>query len=149
MKLSDAILLGSLTTPPIAGVLHEGIASCALGMAERAIDRVTSRFRLGSSRHDLEVTSEWPWLLHVPSHYPCNCFIPPDLSTELPITAENLIAHLFDTHIMRKNLKIHKDHTVMTMEDLIEYVRSIEPHEEQYVGRRNCDTTARSNTVNS
>lgn len=102
MKLSEAILLGRITIPQMRA---DDLTSCALGMASNAVGCVP----IYSAIKD-----QWPWL-RMPIDVPCkhNVHIP---------NAMLLIAHLFDTHVM--------DEGDMTLEKLVDYVRSIEPAEE-------------------
>lgn len=102
MKLSEAILLGRVTIPQMRAM---ALSSCALGMAANAV---------GCEHQYSSIEAQWPWLKKRVDA-PCKhaVIIP---------KATLLIAHLFDTHVM--------DDCDMTFEQLVDYVRLIEPAEE-------------------
>lgn len=122
MKLSEAILLGSTVVHPRAGSLRfsrtdEG---CALGMAAIAVGCTFSRPPRQIPVKDLRTTNIeslfGPWLLRVVMR-PCEC--PRELSREMRI--KDVIAHLFDVHVMEKNN--------WTLADLVAWVQRWEPPE--------------------
>jgi len=141
MNLSDAILLGSLTTKPLAGKMHahlDGVEyGCALGMAENAIGEP------GKGR----VLARWPWLQEI-FCYPCTC--------EPKGAGIDIVVHLFDYHVMGHCMwltpttptvvqKVEWDDSgcatvvsseylrprqaIWTLEEVVSWVRSMEPYE--------------------
>jgi hypothetical protein len=121
MKLSEAILLGSTVVKPKAGSLvspgREG--ACALGMA--AIVRGCTfapavRPILAKDRRTLNAEDVWgPWLIKVVMRT-CDC--PPEYVPRA-MRIKDIIAHLFDEHVMRK-----KD---WTLDQLVAWVATWEP----------------------
>jgi hypothetical protein len=122
MKLSEAILLGSTVLAPKAGgqIFSESQAGCALGMAAVARGctfRPVTQFDR-KDRRTLGTEGVWgSWVL-TPVPRPCQCwrFL---LPREMRI--KDIIAHLFDHHVMRKKN--------WTMEQLVEWVRTVEPND--------------------
>jgi len=120
MKLSEAILLGSTVVHPRAGRLRFSSTSegCALGMAAIAAG-CTFGPRLGQmpvkDLRTVNIESVFgAWLLRVVMR-PCEC--QPELPREMRI--KDVIAHLFDVHIMEKKN--------WTLTDLVEWVQRWEP----------------------
>ena len=106
MKLSDAIDIGRVTIEKWTLGHLEG---CALGMAANAV---------GCEYSYSDIEKHWPWITEHPGKCPlCNrvFFYPCD-------TTMMLIAHLFDTHVM--------DFDDITLDQLIDWVRSVEPAED-------------------
>src|SRR2546421_9979716 len=100
MKLSEAILLGSMTLKAKCGIFDDGEEGWALGMANRAIGG-----RVSDQRHN----ETWPWLAVMPvSELPCGCsgrglmggggFCSMDESG-LKYSVWNTIVHLFNQHV--------------------------------------------------
>lgn len=102
MRLSEAILLGRVTVTPRSGQL----ASCALGMAANA---------RGIDADYQKINREWPWLAKR-LVLPCECFCAGEGMLQ--------IAHLFDSHVMSPYAK-----PTLTLEQLVDWVRSVEPAE--------------------
>lgn len=110
MKLSEAIFLGS-TTMQCRGGGGRGVATagCALEMALSAV-----------GRSDLPWTSTdsvWPWLQQ-PAQSNCHCIDLVAVNTYFEV-----VWHLFDTHV------IDGAWPAMTLEQLCDWVRSVEPPE--------------------
>jgi hypothetical protein len=122
MKLSEAILLGSTVLAPKAGVQYfsEQKAGCALGMAAIANGctfRPTNHFD-DRDRRTLGTEGVWGrWVLNVVKR-PCTCW---RLLVPREMRIKDIIAHLFDYHVMvKKN---------WTLEQLVEWVKTVEPEE--------------------
>lgn len=116
MKLSDAIALGRTLVKPrrLAEYFPDG-SGCARGMALEACGaRAKSE---NYSAHDDTFFDLWPWTIHRPEKFPCECFG----MRFYPINAQ--IQHLFDSHITG----IAEPH--WTLDQLIDWVRSVEPAE--------------------
>lgn len=102
MRLSDAIALGRVTVTKLVASWLDG---CALGMAANAV---------GCERNYIDINKVWPWLYNGGDFQCPKCH-------RLPDCGMNTIAHFFDTHVMNsKNA---------TIEELCDWVRSIEPAE--------------------
>lgn len=122
MKLSDAILLGSTVLAPKAGRQHfsELKAGCALGMAAIANGctfRPVTQFD-EKDRRTLGTEGVWGnWVL-TEVRRPCECwrFL---VAREMRI--KDIIAHLFDHHVMRKKN--------WTLEQVVEWVKTVEPED--------------------
>lgn len=114
MKLSEAIPLGSTVVTPKAGVLYssERNVGCAIGMAMVAEGAEWSPAKPGATRTQ-NTELWWPWTTTTMSR-PCGCWLYPR-----KMSAKEIIAHLFDKHVMRR-----KD---WTLDQLVEWVRSVEP----------------------
>lgn len=102
MRLSDAIAMGRLLVKP--SLICDENHGCVLHMGLRAISS-TARFSAAFM--------EWRWLLN-PVEAPCQC-------ERQQGSAQLEIIHLFDRHVMLQG--------DWTLEQLIDYVRSIEPSE--------------------
>ena len=133
MKLSKAILLGSKLVGPKAGAqfFPETRQGCALGMAAIARGCTFGRAKCPSpqDRRTLGVEAVWgDWVLRkVPR--PCNCWLS-RLPREMRI--KDIIAHLFDDHVMRKRNWIEFQvlrNRNWTLKQLVEWVETVEPEE--------------------
>jgi hypothetical protein len=125
MKLSEAIFLGRhLCTPQAAPVGAESCndnVGCALTMASLAVGRKTD----GAANAWQQAKEQWPWLgRELPfetqcpaAHCPFGGFIDDN---------EELVFHLFDYHVFEPLPGYSK----WTLEQLVDYVRSIEPDEQ-------------------
>ncbi len=129
MKLSEAILLGSTILAPKAGgqYFSETKEGCALGMAAvaRGCTFGESSTKVAESeRRTLGTAGVWgPWVLDV-AKVPCKYWL---CRLRMPRTMpiQNIIAHLFDYHVMsRQN---------WTLEQLVEWVKTVEPDEPEPV----------------
>lgn len=117
LKFSDAIELGSMVLKPKACTIYSKVAhtnlngdwlepievGCALGMANKAIGDINA------NTHTV-----WPWT-KVRILCPCRC--------RLESSVASMVAHLFDSHVFGKH--------DMTLKQLIEWVRSIEPQDNE------------------
>lgn len=125
LQLSEAMMAGSVLVRPQAGNLHtDNGGACAIGMAELACGKKTTSFGGYANDHFAlwsmtEAGKLWPWLLTpiVPEHI--NCCIWGGTLAKYPYAM--LIAHLFDYHVMGFQEK------QWSLEQLVDYVRSIEP----------------------
>ena len=119
MRLSQAILLGSTLLRPVAGDLELPGDCGALGMAERAV---------GAG------WSYWPWLLTMRLAAPCRCPFQ-------PLPAAWVVTHLFGCHVAEEFLDSFRNKGWVrsddrwTLEQLVDWVRSVEPAEAE-TGRR-------------
>jgi hypothetical protein len=144
MRLSEAILLGSTVVKPKAGALRFSAenAGCALGMAVIASGGTFEHARSPFpeiERRTLNVEDIWGiWLLWR-VYRPCNCrgplvvnrlrlkeivaYLRHPLSDPLPrkIRIKDIVAHLFDYHVMEK-----RD---WTLDRLTTWFRPLEPNE--------------------
>jgi len=110
MRLSDAIATGRVLVPQ----LEQGeMRGCALGMALLAVGRNAAEIHLLGYEYVVET---WPWLKSAPAH----CSSCEYWNTTMHGAAKVWLP--FDTHVM-------SDKT-MTLDQLIDWVRSIEPQEE-------------------
>jgi len=113
MRLSEAILLGSTLLRPVAGDLELPSDRGALGMAERAV---------GAG------WSYWPWLLTMRVATPCRCPFQ-------PLPAAWVVTHLFGCHVAEEFLDSFRNRGWVrsderwTLEQLVDWVRSVEPAE--------------------
>ncbi len=116
MRLSEAILIGSTVVKPKAGTQFsaEEQAGCAIGMAGVAIGASFSSVPDGRREGGLESIYGWEWTGRR-VHLPCWCFVFQKKSIAWTIT------HIFDTHVMLKKN--------WTLEQLVTWVRSVEPAE--------------------
>ena len=102
MRLSEAIALGRVTIEkPEAG----NFSTCAMGMAANAVGMV----------HDYKaVLQRWPWLWR-------DTLCPVNWCCEEPTSAIHSLTHQFDYFVMLTKS--------MTLDQLIDWVRSVEPSE--------------------
>lgn len=129
MRLSEAILLGSMTARAIAYSRHDDNGgACALGMAENA---------RGCSGFDA-AENAYPWLRHH-AQAPCGHKGHRQLSGPLRVpyyvpigNYSSVIAHIFNEHVC-------EDKT-WTLEQLVDWIRSVEPQDSP-------DTTIESNAA--
>jgi hypothetical protein len=117
MRLSEQILLGRhLVEKPSASDLN----ACALGMGMKA-EGIATEHRGQPNYRGL--VRRWPWLLDDYQEKPCRCItvldVDDDIKSETYCAA---IAHLFDRHIIGTAPS-------WTLEQLVDYVRSVEPEE--------------------
>jgi hypothetical protein len=112
MKLSDAISLGRVLLKPKAQFLVDGEGGgCALGMGLIAIG-----FKVQDPRSIAEPVEVWPWLEEWVER-PC--------CSHHPEQGGDIITHIFDDHIMRMSVDER-----WTLDQLIDWVRKVEPREE-------------------
>lgn len=111
MRLSEAIALGRVLLTPIPGNYFSGDNSgCALGMGLAGVgckSRDTAVIEKDLDKH-------WSWMNNRIPSLPCGC-----VSTNFDIATN--IVHLFDEHVCG-----NKD---WTLDQLIDWVRSVEPAE--------------------
>ena len=122
MKLSEAILLGSTVVSPRAGGLRYSRTNegCALGMAAIAVGCTFTKALRQIPVKDLRTGNTedvfGPWMLRVIMR-PCEC----DATVPREMRIKDVIAHLFDVHVMEKNN--------WTLAQLSEWVERWEPRE--------------------
>lgn len=111
MRMSAAIATGRVLIAPQPGAIFgNNDSGCALGMALRAVN---------SNEAD-SIAELWPWTLEVRGFHPCGC-------TRLNCSPFNVnpgaqsIAHMFDKHVFGD--------CTWTLDQLIDWVRSVEPVE--------------------
>lgn len=119
MKMSDAIATGRVLIKPKRGTIGDGLEGCALGMAEAAVFGDWGLGRESYQRED-ELAQEWPFM-NKKTSYPCGC-----IWTINPVEVIAVIVHIFDDHVMRAN-----NNENWTLDQLIDWVRSVEPAETQ------------------
>jgi hypothetical protein len=123
MKLSQAILLGStmVAAKPGGQYFSETKSGCALGMAAVANGcsfRRTTQPVNANERRTLGAEGVWgQWVLRVVTR-PCDCWI---LRMPRKMRIKDLIAHLFDVHVMKKKN--------WTLNQLAAWVQTWEPEE--------------------
>jgi hypothetical protein len=108
MKLSDAMVLGSVTCRMVAGDWN----ACAVGAAANAIGIPPQA--VGTSGNDREraISAAWPWLTRRSGEARCACAFCPEVSWMQSITKR------FDDKVCRGQ---------MTFEALVELVKKVEP----------------------
>src|SRR6266404_2334097 len=122
MKLSEAMALGRVLLKPKAKFLIDGEGSgCALGMALTAIG-----VKIEKPCFIEEPEKQWPWLKKS-CNYPCSCGLH-SFYTEA-------IAHVFDFHVMSKWS------SPWTLDQLIDWIKSVEPAEEPKRRKKNGHTS--------
>lgn len=134
MKISDAILMGSLVLRPRGGWIMDpdGTSGCAFGMAYKAIGLQPDYIEISGTNLRYErswsIPLEWKWVSKTFAPYPCNC------AHFQPSKVENIIVHLFDSHIAEGGTAIPR----WTLEQLIEEIKKYEDGEiaaGRYVGQ--------------
>jgi len=112
MRLSEAIMLGRhLVEKQMCGLLP----NCAMGMALRASGWTDLTF---DSMYGYELVKLWPWLNNpMPQILPCDHLIA-GIKNQMTYA----IMHLFDGHVC-----VRED---WTLEQLVDWVRSVEPAEQ-------------------
>ena len=118
MKLSDAIATGRVLLRARPGIFVAGNSGCALGMAYKASGLVARDKTVGYTMEDC--FKAWPWTMQSLKTVPCTCGIE-DYNPGQAIT------HLFDTHVMQPKEWGVK---AWTLDQLIDWVRSVEPAED-------------------
>jgi len=124
MRLSEAIRLGSLLIPePQMGELSK----CALGMAAIAKGHQIQ----GDANREYEYFLQtWPWLKDVSIKCPCSpCAARLGVVDEDQCVLEDVqvVWHIFDEHVMHTLPSALSQH--WTLEQLIDFIASIEPRE--------------------
>ena len=118
MKLSNAIATGRVLLRAHAGIFVEGGYGCALGMAYKASGLVAESKILGYTMN--ECFKAWPWTMQLPKTPLCDCYVG-------DCNLGQMITHLFDTHVMQAaDCKVE----AWTLDQLIDWVRSVEPAED-------------------
>ena len=111
--------LGRVLLKPKAMFLTDGEGSgCALGMALTAIGMKIEKPSLIE-----EPEMQWPWLKKS-CYFPCSC--------GLHFSYTDAIAHVFDFHVMSKRWNQQ-----WTMDQLIDWIKSVEPAEEPKRRKKN------------
>jgi hypothetical protein len=131
MRLSDAIALGRTLIIPVQNpsrVDERSGKGCALSMAVNSVR--------GCGSWTLAYREIWPWLCKSFA-FPCDC---KDGAHDHDLAA-GVIAHLFDQHIMNEH---GLTYSRWTLDQLIDWVRSVEPAEE---GESECSTPATTHSV--
>ena len=108
MRLSDAIALGRLVMTPKITFFTHADRGCALQMAIKAV---------GRDENWSGADSIWDWL-NEKAERPCRCGRPWVGQAQ---SQSQHIVHIFDWHVMRDK--------TWTLDQLINWVRSIEPPE--------------------
>jgi hypothetical protein len=128
MRLSEAIALGRTLVHPIPSVVldYGGLNGCALGMAYKASGKKVEIHPLEMSVGMDGPMNIWTWLASS-RELPCKCNI------YCGLNAGQIIAHLFDYHIMACTAGLCEGEAVQqdwTLDQLIDWVRSVEPNED-------------------
>jgi len=117
MRLSDAIAMGRMIISPRSGSGETETTGCALSMAAAAVglkkDGNRSRWQRSSE--------EWAWLVGCCQSLPCGCAANEAWQDDKCYFWA--IIHVFDTHV-----EFHRD---WTLDQLIDWVRSVEPAESE------------------
>jgi hypothetical protein len=118
MRLSDAIAMGRVLLKPVGGTTFDadGKGGCAIGMALKARGFDTRGLVFNPLAEYWDWTTGWPLGMMLP----CGCH------SEGYNSGNNVgmvIAHIFDFHVMGGA------HPLWTLDQLIDWVRSIEPTE--------------------
>lgn len=116
MKLSEAIMLGSSLIRSVPFIRDDGFGGgCAMGMAEVA-----------AGMFSFKLETKYPWMQTQICLVPCGHDIGAKYNRipgyKTPHTPTFIIAHLFNEHV-------HGDRS-WTLEQLVDWVRSVEPDEE-------------------
>lgn len=115
IRLSDAIALGRKVVEPAKGLIlsTDGKRGCALGMGFVGAGLSYSGSQVNCY---LDIKEKWDWLCLHTNKWPCFC------NRGLTVYMD-LIAHIFDNHVRSRQ--------DWTLDQLIDYVRSIEPPESE------------------
>lgn len=118
MRLSDAIATGRVLLEPVEGKVLSGNKGCALGMAGRAAGIKLHDYASELYMENYNVLMQyWPFLAsRILSEQPCTC-------RNGPSRMLDRVIHLFDDHVCRTG--------DWTLDRLIDYVRSVEPAEQE------------------
>ena len=115
MRLSDAIATGRVAVIPRGGMFLFGDGSgCALGMAGVAAGLLSLNRIAGCGEID-KFFRQWPWTRDLRFVPPCRCY-----GYERELGACQIIGHTFDEHVITRD---------WTLDQLIDWVRSVEPAE--------------------
>jgi len=114
MRLSDAIATGRVIVMPARQMYGNGVRGCALGMAAKAAGL---SFTVPGHPISELISKEWPWMAMPRYLPPCDCR--PDRRPDSD--AHSLITHIFDAHVYHFG--------DWTLDQLIDWVRSVEPAE--------------------
>lgn len=109
MRLSDAIALGRVLMPKMKRGTLEG---CALGMGLLAVGRSTFSECAYDGENYVGLLQEWPWLSAELS----------SMDDRYKTTMPFFLGGMFDEDVMNNKS--------MTLDQFIDYVRSIEPNED-------------------
>jgi hypothetical protein len=119
MRLSEAIALGRTMIVSNPGATFDGYGGgCAIGMGMAAVGKLNAEY--GDALYE----SGWKWSkqFQVPEVLPCGCESHPQWKSSSMNPLGCVIAHLFDRHVYGK--------FDMTLDRLIDWVRSVEPNED-------------------
>jgi len=138
MRLSEAINLGSSVLKPI-GAHIEG---CAMGMALMAVDG-----KIVAKESAEAIRKHWEWATEMFLPSPCEC---PSERTVRPVSS--VVMHLFDAHVMQGSgyeACIRREPwSKWTLEQLVDWVRSVEPPElEEVADGGRAETISATNPV--
>jgi len=121
MKLSNAIATGRVLLRARAGIFVAGNSGCALGMAYKAIGLARDKIT-GYTMDDCY--RAWPWTMQIVTKPLCDCAIGDH-------NIGQAITHLFDTHVMNPaEWPTEWKVKAWTLDQLIDWVRSVEPAED-------------------
>jgi hypothetical protein len=139
VKLSEAIQLGRTVIRPVSGIQDDGRGGgCAIGMGLKANGVQPSRrpvvdgdFTSPEEKETFEAAiGAWPWLgatISIPCSYPC-------ILSGHPASYANAIAHIFGSHVFGK--------ADWTLNQLVEWIQSVEPAERESLDIANLDIVA-------
>jgi hypothetical protein len=117
MRLSDAIALGrTLLKPKAYQTIHNG-EGCALGMAMASLGCRSH----AEAQKKCSSTTGWKWVRKDVDVPPCSCDPEYDRILAFDLNHQAYIAHLFNEHVCGAE--------DWTLDQLIDWVRSVEPAE--------------------
>jgi hypothetical protein len=130
LPASELIALGSLFLKPAAGYRYSSYdhSGCALGKGDYALREEHPAECVTGAICQLPTYLEerHKWMTDVPFSCPCECY--PQLHG---LPAVNVIAHLFDRHVMRMEGENGWRYSQWTFAQLLDWVRENEPKMEE------------------
>src|SRR2546430_2284536 len=118
MRLSDAIAMGRMLLKPRAYTTILGDEGCALGMAMAAHGCRSHQEAIAKANS----LTNYSWMHGYPNPAPCKCTPGDDYLLSRSRTYQAYIAHIFNEHVCGEE--------DWTMDQLIDWVRSVEPAED-------------------
>ena len=128
MRLSDAIAMGRvLVIPRPEVILIDREHGCALGMGLAGSGFLATDFDIRGTKPYEALVKNWPWLESEAGSVPCQCGF-------LGRTWHfDVIGHIFDSHVVGDGR--------WTLDQLIDWIRSVEPAEDCESKETDCAST--------